>query len=167
MLFRSDVLALLHMVGFHAALELAGADAHESDAVPVGLVHVGLDLEDESRELVTAWIHGLAGQAVHTGQRGGGEPQEVLQEGLHTEVGQGRTEEHGAELAAQHLVQIKFLGGTVQQLDLIGELEALQEKGLSVAYAARGEGIYEQKSVRPKCSIRSKQQSLNASDDMF
>jgi hypothetical protein len=54
-----------------------------------------------------------------------------------------------------------------QTKEAAGTAEALQEKGLSVAYAARGEGIYEQKSVRPKCSIRSKQQSLNASDDMF
>ena len=110
------------MIGFHAALELAGADAHESDAVAVGLVHVGLDLEDESRELVTAGIHGLAGQAVHAGQRGGGEPQEVLQERFHTEVGQGRSEEHGTQLAAQHFVQVELLGGTVQQLDLIHQL---------------------------------------------
>ena len=73
-----DVLALLHMEGLHAALELAGADAHKGDAVTVGLVHVGLDLEDEGRELVAAGVHRLAGQAVHTGQRGGGEPQEVF-----------------------------------------------------------------------------------------
>ena len=33
-----------------SALELAGADAHEGDAVPVGLVHVGLNLEDEGGE---------------------------------------------------------------------------------------------------------------------
>ena len=45
-----DVLALLHVVGFHAALELARADAHEGDTVAVGLVHVGLNFEDEGRE---------------------------------------------------------------------------------------------------------------------
>ena len=67
-----DVLALLHVVSLHAALELAGADAHKGDAITVGLVHVGLDLEDEGRELVAAGVHRLAGQAVHTGQRGGG-----------------------------------------------------------------------------------------------
>ena len=110
------------MVGFHAALELAGADAHEGDAVAVGLVHVGLDLEDEGRELFAAGVYRLPGQAVHTGQRGGGQAEEILQERLDAEVGQRRAEENGAELAAQHLVQIKFLGGTVQQLDLIGEL---------------------------------------------
>ena len=43
-------------------------------------------------------VHRLAGQAVHAGQRGGGEPQEVFKEGLHAEVGQSRAEEHGAQL---------------------------------------------------------------------
>ena len=112
-------------VWLHAALELAGADAHKSDAVAVGLVHVGLNLKDECRELVAAGVHGLTGQAVHAGQRGGGEPQEVLQKGLHAKVGQGRTKEHGAQLAAQHLVEVKFLGSTVQQLDLIHLLHAV------------------------------------------
>ena len=110
------------MVSLHAALELAGADAHKGDAVTVGLVHVGLDLEDEGRELVAAGVYGLAGQAVHAGQRGGGEPQEVLQKRLHAEVGQSRAKEHGAQLTAQHLVEVKFLGSAVQQLDLVHQL---------------------------------------------
>jgi len=117
-----DVLALLHMEGLHAALELAGADAHKGDAVAVGLVHVGLNFKDEGREFVAAGVYGLAGQAVHAGQRGGGEPQEVLQKRLHAEVGQSGTKEHGAQLAAQHLLEVKFLGGAVQQLDLIHQL---------------------------------------------
>ena len=117
-----DVLALLHMVGFHAALELARADAHEGDTVAVGLVHVGLNFEDEGRELIAAGVNGLAGQAVHAGQRGGGEAEEVLEEGLDAEVGQRRAEEHGAQLAAQHAVEVKFLGSAVQQLDLVHQL---------------------------------------------
>ena len=110
------------MVGFHAALELAGADAHKGNTVAVGLVHVGLNFKDESGELVPAGVYRLAGQAVHAGQRGGGEPQEVFKEGLHAEVGQCRAEEHGAQLTAQHLVQIKLLGSAVQQLDLVHQL---------------------------------------------
>ena len=110
------------MVGLHAALELARADAHEGDAVPVGLVHVGLDLEDEARELVPAGVHGLAGQAVHTGQRGGGQPQELLQEGLDAEVGQCRTEEHRAQLPFQDPLKVELLGCAVQKLDLVHQL---------------------------------------------
>jgi len=117
-----DVLALLHMVGLHAALELARADAHKGNTVAVGLVHVGLNFKDESGELVPAGVHRLAGQAVHAGQRGRGEPQEVFKEGLHAEVGQCRAEEHRAQLTAQHLVQIKLLGSAVQQFDLVHQL---------------------------------------------
>jgi len=88
----------------------------------VGFVHVGLDLEDKGGELIAAGVHGLIGQAVHAGQRGGGQPQEVFQERLHAEVGQRRTEEDGAQLAFQHLVEVKFLGSAVQQLDLVHQL---------------------------------------------
>ena len=95
---------------------------HERDAVPVGFVHVGLDLKDKGGELIAAGVHGLIGQAVHAGQRGGGQPQEVFQERLHAEVGQRRTEEDGAQLAFQHLVEVKFLGSAVQQLDLVHQL---------------------------------------------
>ena len=49
------------------ALELARADAHEGKAVAVGLVHIGLDLEDESREFGGVDVH-LA-RVAHTRQR--------------------------------------------------------------------------------------------------
>jgi len=88
----------------------------------VGLVHVGLNFEDEGRELIAAGVNGLAGQAVHAGQRGGGEAEEVLKEGLDAEVGQRRAEEHGAQLAAQHAVEVKFLGSTVQKLNFVHQL---------------------------------------------
>ena len=39
------------------ALELARADAHEGKAVAVGLVHIGLDLEDEGRKFRGVDVH--------------------------------------------------------------------------------------------------------------
>ena len=39
------------------ALELARADAHEGKAVAVGLVHVGLNLEDEGRKFRGVDVH--------------------------------------------------------------------------------------------------------------
>ena len=39
------------------ALEFARADAHEREAVAVGLVHIGLNLEDESREFRGVDVH--------------------------------------------------------------------------------------------------------------
>ena len=37
----------LHMVNFHALFKFAGTDSHESNTVPMGAVHVGLDFENE------------------------------------------------------------------------------------------------------------------------
>ena len=58
------------------------------------------------------------------GQGGGGHAQEVLQEGLHPEVGQGRAEEHRGELAVAHPVHVKLRPRAVQQLDVVGQLAA-------------------------------------------
>ena len=88
----------------------------------MGLVHIGLDLEDEARELLPAGVHRLAGQAVQAGQRGGGQAEELLQEGFDAEVGEGRSKEHRAQLPFQHPFQVEFLGGAVQKLDLVHQL---------------------------------------------
>jgi hypothetical protein len=47
-------LAAAHMQRLHPGLEAARADAHESDAVAVLRIHVGLDLEHEAGELLLA-----------------------------------------------------------------------------------------------------------------
>ena len=43
--------APLDVVDLHPLLKPAGADADKGDAVPVGLVHVGLDLKDKGGKL--------------------------------------------------------------------------------------------------------------------
>ncbi len=40
------------MVDFHACLEFAGADTHESDTVPVSLIHIGLDLKHKGGKVL-------------------------------------------------------------------------------------------------------------------
>ena len=45
------VLAGTHVAQLHAALEVAGCQAHEGDAVAVVGVHVGLDLEHEAADV--------------------------------------------------------------------------------------------------------------------
>src|SRR5947209_333518 len=50
-------LAGAHVEELHAALEAAGAEAHEGDAVAVLGVHVRLDLEDETRDLLLVRLH--------------------------------------------------------------------------------------------------------------
>ena len=76
-------------------LKLAGADAHEGQPVPVGLVHIGLDLEDEGGEVLGEHVH-LAGVR-HPGQGRRGHAEELLQERLHAEGGEGGAEEHGGQ----------------------------------------------------------------------
>ena len=56
-LAQPQLLAGLHMVIFGVPLELAGANPHEGQPVPVGLVHVGLNFEDEGGEILAEYIH--------------------------------------------------------------------------------------------------------------
>ena len=101
----------------------------------MGLVHVGLDLEHEGGEAV---IHGVDDLiSCLPGQGGGGHLEEMLQEGLHTEVGQSGAEEHRGQFAVADPVQVKLSGGAVQQLDLIGELlmEAAANEVIQVGIA--------------------------------
>ncbi len=110
------------MESIHAAFKLAAANAQESDAVPVVLVHVGLDFEHKTGEIFGAGVHQFAGQGILAGQRGGGQAQKLFQEGLHAEVGQRRAEEHRRKFAVVHGLQVKFLRRTVQQFNVVGQL---------------------------------------------
>ncbi len=114
-----DLTAALHMVGLHAALELARADADEGDAVAMVLIHVGLDLEDKAGELLAGGLHNLAGKRVHMRRGAGCQAQEVLKERLDAKVGEGGTKEYGRELAGKHRVQVELGVGAVQQLDIV------------------------------------------------
>ena len=67
---QTDLLPALDMVHFHSSLKPSGADPHERDPVPVGLVHVGLDLKYKGGKLFIKRIH-LAIQSL-SGKRGGG-----------------------------------------------------------------------------------------------
>ena len=108
------------MVDLLVRVKAAGAHPQEGDAVPVGLVHVGLDLEDEGgEEVVQGADLPLAAVA---GEGRGGHAEKVLQEGLHAEGGQSRAEKDGGELAVAYPVQVKVAGGPVQQLDVLDEL---------------------------------------------
>ena len=89
---QADFLAALHMVYFHAGLELAGYNTHKRNTVTVRLVHVRLNLKDESRKIIVKRAY-LTGDGLSR-QRGSGHLQEMLQEGLYTKVGQCGTEKY-------------------------------------------------------------------------
>ena len=92
-------LAAAHVEGLHAGLETARADAHEGDAVAVLRIHVGLDLEHEAGELVLVRVDLARGGGARA--RRGRMLDEEIQQQLHAEVVDRRTEEHRRLLAGE------------------------------------------------------------------
>ena len=91
----------LYMVHVHSCLELTGADPHESDPVPVSLVHICLDLEHKSRKVLLC--HRVYRTMIrHARQRRCCHPEEMLQESLHSEVGQRGPEKYRGEFSFVH-----------------------------------------------------------------
>ena len=121
---QADLLAQARVEDLHVALEPAGADAQERDAIAVQRVHVRLDLEDEAGELLgirtdDAVVHGLYG----AGRRS--QLHEPVQEQLDAEVRDGAAEEGRRHLAPIEPLRVERLPGQIQQLDLLpqpGEL---------------------------------------------
>lgn len=93
------VLADAVVADLHALFVLARTDAHEGDAVAVGLVHVRLDLEDHAREVLLK-RRDLAGQC-RTGTRAGGQLDEGAQHFLHAEVVDGAAKKTGVWVPAR------------------------------------------------------------------
>ena len=114
------------MVNVHTALKAARTDAHKGDAVPVGLVHVGLYLEYEGRKIGA--VRADKPCRGHARQRLGRKAQEIGKERLYPEVCQRRAEEYRRQLAGIHLRLIKLVGGTVQQLNIIAQ-HGVQRRG--------------------------------------
>ena len=107
------------MIDGHALLELAADHAHNGQAVAVGGVHVGLNLEDEAGE-VRLGGRNLA-DVGGAGQRRRRDGQKRLQERLHAEVGDRRAEEQRREAAFQHGLLVKGVARHVQKLDLFAQ----------------------------------------------
>lgn len=101
------------------AFKLSAADADEGDAVPVGLIHIGLDLEHECRKILPSGVDGAGGGIPRQGR--GRKAQKIRQERLHPKVRERRSKEHRRQHAVAHLVQIEFIGRAVQQLDVLAE----------------------------------------------
>ena len=114
-----ELAVALHVPGVHAALKTTRADTHESDAVAVVLVHVGLDLEHEAREVLARRWHQLAGKLVGVRLGARRQAKELAQERLDAEVGEGAAEEDGRELAVRHGVEVELVTGAVEQLDVV------------------------------------------------
>ena len=82
----------LHMPYIHTRREPAGAYPHESNPVPVSLVHICLNLKNKSGKRL---LHRIDKSLIrHPGQRRGRHPKEILQEALHSEISKSRTKEN-------------------------------------------------------------------------
>ncbi len=106
-----------------ALQEAARTDSDEGDAVPVIRIHVRLDLEDEARERAIDGIDALPLALARNGPRR--HVEETLEEGVDTEVGQRRAEEHRRLRALRDGLGIEFRARAFQEFepldDLIGE----------------------------------------------
>mmetsp|Transcript_26231 Transcript_26231/g.62007 ORF Transcript_26231/g.62007 Transcript_26231/m.62007 type:complete len:1071 (-) Transcript_26231:600-3812(-) len=123
-------LAGAHHLEIHAALEAARGHAHEGDAVAVGRVHIGLDLEHHAGELGLLGLDGALHRVALVGRRG--EFDESVQHLLHAEVVDGRAEEHRRLPAAQEVVVHELRRGLAHQLDLAGGVVVLHAEALGV-----------------------------------
>ena len=105
------------------ALELARADAHEGDAVAVGLIHVRLNFEHEcGKRRLHRVDHAVSRRARQRRHR---HVQEVFQKRLDAEIRQRRAEKHRTEPAGAHLVEIEGVARAVEQFDVLGQLFTL------------------------------------------
>ena len=82
-----DLLVLPGMPGVHVAPEHARDHAHKGQAVAVGRVHVGLDLENKAAEVRAVRPDLPLVAHARRGRQGIG--QKAVQKGLHPEVGDG------------------------------------------------------------------------------
>ena len=136
---NGDRLAQPRRCQLHAPLEGAGHHPHEGDPVAMLRIHVGLDLEDETRHLVAvrrnlaafAWLR--ARRRGETGNR--------VNQFADTEVLERGTEKDGRQIAVAIGFQIEFGIADPRQLDLFGQLGrqiarrlALAQELLAVAF---------------------------------
>ena len=132
----------------HVALEFAGADAEEGDAVAVLGVHVGLDLKDEAGELRVVDGDGAGGGGLGRAGDGDGDGfarggrdgvfEEAVEKELDAEVVNGGAEVDGRLLAVLDGVEVEGVTGAVEHLKLLADLL----EGVVVEFFA-DEGIVE------------------------
>ena len=116
----AQVLAAAHHPQLHAAFEVTAGQAHKGDAVAVRRVHVGLDLEHHAGEFGLLGLnHPLDGWALARGRR---QVHQCVQHLAHTEVVDGRAEQHRRLFAVEKLRFVKGGRGACHQLQLVTRL---------------------------------------------
>ena len=86
------------MIYGHTGVKFTGTDAHKRDPVAMRLIHIRLDLKHKSGKVF--FRHRIDLTVIgHTRERRCSHFQEMLQESLHSEVRQCRTEKHRGKLS--------------------------------------------------------------------
>ena len=94
---ETNLLAGLGVKDGHVALEFAGADANEGEAIAMTRIHIRLNLEDESgKTRIGRFDRDAIGGA---SARGGGVFEETIEEELNAEIIHGAAEKDGGEFA--------------------------------------------------------------------
>ena len=116
------------MPDLHAALEAPGAHAQKGDAVAVGRVHVGLDLEHEAGKRAFAGRDG-AQRRVARARRGRPVDQRI-QDLAHAEVVDGRTEEYRRLRTIEEGAELERVQCAAHQRNFVLQLLDLARKHL-------------------------------------
>ncbi len=94
------------MRDFHAATVFAGANTHERDTVAMARIHVCLNLENETGQLVFIGLYpALLGFAC---ERSGCVAYEFVKQLFNAEVRQGGTEKHGRLPPIEIVLNLEF-----------------------------------------------------------
>ena len=109
---QAQLAVALHMVYLGLALKFAGADAHEGQPVAVRFVHVRLNFEHKGGKIGRECVDHTAIRNPRQRRR------RHVEEGLQKRLD---AEEHWAERARAHLVEIKF-ASRAQKLHIVAEL---------------------------------------------
>ena len=105
-----------HVVQAHAALILAGAQAHEGNAIAVARIHIRLNLEDEPRERLLQGIHRALGSCAR--ERTGGALGKGRKQLRDPKVIDGRPKEHGRLPGGTIGLDVPGLRCALHKLDL-------------------------------------------------
>ena len=105
------------MEGVHPCVKLSGTDAHKCDPVPVCLIHICLNFKYKSRKIFLRHRIDVAFVRMSRKRRRR-HFEEMLQEGLYSEVGKRRSEEDRRKLSFIHQILVKLCTCSVQKLDL-------------------------------------------------
>ena len=135
---QGDVLADAVMAHFHAAGEPPGTDADECDAVPVGRIHIGLNLKGKAGKGGLGGLHLPGDGHPWTGRRR--QFHEGVEEFADAEVVDGAAKKDRRLTGLEEFAMIERISGALHQFDVRPQLPGLTaQKGVQLRVAEVGD----------------------------